>query len=100
MADKSKDKGRIGKREYLEKLAPLQLELNRMARWLQVSGKRLLVLSMTANLLLLAFFKYFHFFEDNLVDLVSTIVGHRVSPTGWTIILPMMSSRPSHGWSD
>ncbi len=44
MADKSKDKGRIGKREYLERLAPLQLELNRMARWLQVSGKRLLVL--------------------------------------------------------
>jgi polyphosphate kinase len=41
---KAKDGGRIGKGEYLEKLAPLQLELNRMARWLQVSGKRLLVL--------------------------------------------------------
>ena len=36
--------GRIGKGEYLEKLAPLQLELNQMARWLQASGKRLLVL--------------------------------------------------------
>jgi polyphosphate kinase 2 len=44
MASKSKDKGRIGKREYLEKLAPLQVEMNGMARWLQVSGKRLLVL--------------------------------------------------------
>ena len=49
MADKKKsgnDKGsgRIGKGEYLEKLAPLQLELNQMARWLQASGKRLLVL--------------------------------------------------------
>ena len=36
--------GRIGKAEYLEKLAALQLELNQMARWLQVGGKRLLVL--------------------------------------------------------
>ena len=35
--------GRIGKGEYLEKLAPLQLELNQMARWLQAAGKRLLV---------------------------------------------------------
>ena len=36
--------GRIGKGEYLEKLAPLQLELNQMARWLQTAGKRLMVL--------------------------------------------------------
>ena len=36
--------GRIGKGEYLERLAPLQLGLNQMARWLQASGKRLLVL--------------------------------------------------------
>ncbi|MCW5609396.1 MAG: polyphosphate kinase 2 [Rubrivivax sp.] len=36
--------GRIGKAEYYEKLAPLQLELNRLARWLQHTGKRLLVL--------------------------------------------------------
>jgi polyphosphate kinase 2 len=35
---------KLGKAEYLEKLAPLQLELNNMARWLQHSGKRLLVL--------------------------------------------------------
>ncbi len=51
--------------------------------------KALLVFSLIANLGVLGFFKYFHFFEDNLVDLVSTIVGHRVSPTGWTIILPI-----------
>jgi polyphosphate kinase len=35
--------GSIGKGEYLEKLAPLQLELNRMARWLQAANKRLVV---------------------------------------------------------
>ena len=35
--------GRIGKGEYLEKLAPLQLELNQMARWLQSTGQRLMV---------------------------------------------------------
>jgi len=35
--------GRLGKGEYLEKLAPLQLELNEMARWLQHTGKRLVV---------------------------------------------------------
>jgi polyphosphate kinase len=40
--DKQQD-GRIGKGEYLEKLAPLQLELNRMARWLQAANKRLVV---------------------------------------------------------
>ncbi len=40
----SKANGRIGKAEYLEKLEPLQLELNRMARWVQASGQRLLVL--------------------------------------------------------
>ena len=39
-----KGSGRIGKGEYLDKLAPLQLELNQMARWLQAAGKRLLVL--------------------------------------------------------
>ncbi len=47
MGDKKKarDKadGRIGKGEYLEKLAPLQLELNRMARWLQATARRLVV---------------------------------------------------------
>ena len=42
--DNDNGNGRIGKGEYLEKLAPLQLGLNQMARWLQASGKRLLVL--------------------------------------------------------
>ncbi len=36
--------GHLGKGEYLEKLAPLQIELNDVARWLQHSGQRLLVL--------------------------------------------------------
>ncbi len=35
--------GRLGKGEYLEKLGPLQLRLNNMARWLQHTGKRLVV---------------------------------------------------------
>ena len=35
--------GKLGKRDYLERLEPLQLELNRMARWLQASGRRLVV---------------------------------------------------------
>ena len=34
---------KLGKGEYLEKLAPLQLELNDVARWLQSTGKRLMV---------------------------------------------------------
>ena len=40
----SKQATRLSKSEYLEHMAPLQLELNAMARWLQHSGKRLLVL--------------------------------------------------------
>ncbi len=36
--------GRLGKGEYLEKLAPMQLELNEVARWLQHTGKRLVVI--------------------------------------------------------
>ena len=34
---------KLGKEEYFEKLAPLQLELNDVARWLQYTGKRLVV---------------------------------------------------------
>jgi polyphosphate kinase 2 len=34
----------LGKAEYLDRLALLQLELNRMARWLQSTGQRLAVL--------------------------------------------------------
>ena len=36
--------GHVGKAEYAERLEPLELELNDMARWLQHTGKRLLVL--------------------------------------------------------
>ncbi len=34
----------LSKKDYLDKLEPLQLELNQMARWLQATGKRLLVI--------------------------------------------------------
>ncbi|MFM7507446.1 MAG: polyphosphate kinase 2 [Rubrivivax sp.] len=40
---KGKAKG-MGKAEYLEKLAPLELELDTVARWLQHTGQRLVVL--------------------------------------------------------
>ncbi len=36
--------GKLGKAECFEKLAPLELELNQMANWLQQTGQRLLVL--------------------------------------------------------
>jgi polyphosphate kinase len=35
--------GALKKSDYLEQLAPLQVELNNMARWLQQTGKRLMV---------------------------------------------------------
>ena len=35
---------RMGKAEYYERLAPLELELNGVSRWLQHTGRRLLVL--------------------------------------------------------
>jgi len=43
MGKKDGKTGKIGKGEYLEKLAPLQLELNDVARWLQHTGKRLAI---------------------------------------------------------
>ena len=44
MTKSKKDKSdKLGKDEYYEKLAPLQLELNDVARWLQHTGKRLVV---------------------------------------------------------
>ena len=43
MADK-KSKSGLSKKDYLEKLEPMQLELNQMARWLQATGRRLLVI--------------------------------------------------------
>lgn len=39
----SKPDAKLGKSAYLDALAPLQLELNRVARWLQHAGKRLVV---------------------------------------------------------
>jgi polyphosphate kinase len=39
-----KNKSGLSKKDYLEQLAPLQLELNQMARWLQATGKRLLII--------------------------------------------------------
>lgn len=43
---KSKDgkPDKLGKDDYYERLAPLQLELNDLARWLQCTGKRLMVI--------------------------------------------------------
>jgi polyphosphate kinase len=43
MAEKNKAKDGLSKKDYLEKLEPLQLELNQMARWLQATGRRLVV---------------------------------------------------------
>ena len=43
MGKKSDRNGRIGKAEYQEKLGKLELELNDVARWLQHTGKRLMV---------------------------------------------------------
>ncbi|CAN5325397.1 polyphosphate kinase 2 [soil metagenome] len=40
---KTKSDDKLGKSAYLDALAPLQLELNRVARWLQHSGKRMVV---------------------------------------------------------
>jgi polyphosphate kinase len=37
-------KSGLSKKDYLEQLEPMQLELNQMARWLQATGKRLLVI--------------------------------------------------------
>jgi polyphosphate kinase 2 len=41
--DKSDGNGGLGKSEYLERLEALQVELNGMARWLQHTGQRLVV---------------------------------------------------------
>jgi polyphosphate kinase 2 len=43
-AAKTAKNGKLGKGEYLEKLAPLQVELNDMARWVHATGQRVLVL--------------------------------------------------------
>ena len=41
---KTESKPKLGKSDYLEKLAALELELNDVARWLQHTGQRLVVL--------------------------------------------------------
>jgi polyphosphate kinase 2 len=40
---KRRDDGRLGKGEYLEKLEEMELELNDVARWLQHTGRRIVV---------------------------------------------------------
>ena len=42
--DKGIKAGKLGKEEYFEQLGKLQLELNDVARWLQHTGKRLVVI--------------------------------------------------------
>ena len=42
-AKASQAAGKLGKRDYAKQLAPLQLQLNDVARWLQHTGKRLMV---------------------------------------------------------
>ena len=44
MKAEKKDKAGLSKKDYIEQLEPMQLELNQMARWLQARGKRLLVI--------------------------------------------------------
>jgi polyphosphate kinase len=45
MAEAKKNgKSGLSKKDYLEQLEPLQLELNQMARWLQAKGQRVLVI--------------------------------------------------------
>ncbi len=44
MANNHKHDDRLSKKDYEERLEPLQLELNQMARWLQHTGKRMLIL--------------------------------------------------------
>ena len=44
MSKKKQKDGKLGKSEYQEKLQPLELQLNDMARWLQHSGRRVVVL--------------------------------------------------------
>jgi polyphosphate kinase 2 len=41
--DKAAASGKLGKAEYAEALAGLELELNNLARWLQATGKRMVV---------------------------------------------------------
>lgn len=44
MSNGNKNDKRLSKKDYEELLAPMQMELNQVARWLQYTGKRLLIL--------------------------------------------------------
>lgn len=54
----------------------------------QSRKKRILLLSLTLNLGLLGFFKYFHFFTDSFSVLANTL-GWKVSPFTLQVILPV-----------
>ena len=54
----------------------------------QQRRKRLLITSMSINLGILGFFKYFNFFADSLVDLLN-LVGLTADPLTLNIILPV-----------
>jgi D-alanyl-lipoteichoic acid acyltransferase DltB (MBOAT superfamily) len=64
-----------------------------VARWLEMSPspdrrKRILTISIVANLAVLGLFKYFNFFADNLV-LVLNQLGLDVSPVTLRVLLPV-----------
>ncbi|HYR26444.1 MAG TPA: polyphosphate kinase 2, partial [Aquabacterium sp.] len=44
MSNGHKNGDHLSRKDYEERLEPLQLELNRVARWLQHTGKRLVIL--------------------------------------------------------
>jgi alginate O-acetyltransferase complex protein AlgI len=44
---------------------------------------------MRGHLGILGFFKYFHFFEDSLVALLSGLLGRPVAPSGLKVLLPV-----------
>ena len=54
-ARRASKRGAIGKSEYLERLEPMQVELNNMARWLQHTGQRLLVVAVDGYAYLVPF---------------------------------------------
>ncbi len=63
------------------------------ARWIQSSDdpavrRRLLILSMSTNLIVLGFFKYFNFFDQNLQALLASL-SIPVSPRTLSILLPI-----------
>ena len=54
----------------------------------QKTRKLLLIISLTANLGLLGFFKYFNFFSDSFISLLSQL-GLKANPSSLKIILPV-----------